>query len=81
MTASLFVSTHFFNLAILMRLALEIIQRTLISEPILLSLPSPLHTDLLDHDRKPSEDQVQYSHHGFYLSIVNRASRALPAAV
>jgi hypothetical protein len=50
-----------------MGLALEILQRTLISEPILLYL----HTDLLDHDRKPSEDQVQCFHHDFYLSIVH----------
>ena len=49
-----------------MGLALEILQRTLISEPILLYL----HTDL-DHDRKPSEDQVQCFHHDFYLSIIH----------
>lgn len=64
-----------------MGLALEILQRTLISEPLLPYLLSPLRTDLLDHDRKPSEDQAQHPHHGFYLSNISRASWALPAAV
>jgi len=73
MTASLLLS--------LMGLALEILRRKLTPEPILLYLLSLLRTDLLDHDRKPSEDRVQYSHHSFYLSIVNRASWALPEAV
>jgi hypothetical protein len=65
----------------LMELALEILQRTLISELILPYLPGLLRTDLLDHDCKPSENQVQYSHHAFDLSTVNRASWALSAAV
>jgi hypothetical protein len=63
-----------------MGLALEILQRKLISQPLLLYLPSSVQIFsimTITHPRIRSN----YFHYGFYLSIINRASWPSSAAV